>query len=57
MWKITYVSFLQSWRIINTISCHSNNGPLSLAAFYDDQFLLRGSPGKYNFSVVLQDII
>jgi len=30
---------------------------LSLATFDDDQFLLRGSPGKYDFRVIFQNIV
>uniref|UniRef100_A0A480H9S2 Sodium/potassium-transporting ATPase subunit alpha-1 n=1 Tax=Sus scrofa TaxID=9823 RepID=A0A480H9S2_PIG len=51
------VCLLQSGRVIDTVASHGHDGALSLAAFHNDELLLRRRPGKHDLRVVLQDVI
>lgn len=47
----TDISLLQSGGVVDTITGHSYDGTEALATFDDDQLLLRGGTGEYDFSV------
>merc|ERR1719315_465739 len=51
------ISFLESRRIVYTVTCHGNNGTHTLATLDNDQLLLWGSSGEHDLSVVHQDFV
>lgn len=55
--QLTNVSFLQGWRVIDTITSHGNDSTQVLAALNNDQLLLWGCPGKHDFRVLPEDFV
>jgi len=51
------ISFLESRRIVYTVTCHGNNGTHTLATLNNDQLLLWGSSSEHDLSVVHQDFV
>lgn len=46
------VRLLQSRRVVDAVARHGHDGAEALAAFHDDQLLLRRRAGEYDFRVV-----
>merc|ERR1719431_2002757 len=51
------ISFLEGRGVVNTVTCHSNNGTHTLAALDNNQLLLWRSSGEDDLGVVHQDFI